>query len=574
MISLTIDGTDVQVTEGTTVLEAATAAGVHIPTLCYLEEVQAIGACRVCLVEVQGNKNLQASCTLPVYEGMVVTTTNDRVRKARKFSVEMLLSNHPFDCLACARNLSCELQKVAGELGIRGVSFTGEKTEVPIDDLSPSIRRDPNKCILCRRCVTVCQEVQGVGALSVQGRGFESRVEPAFETNLNDAVCSFCGQCTVVCPVGALTEKTNVDDVWKAISDPNKFVVVQDAPAVRAALGEEFGYPPGTLVTGKMLAAARRLGFDRVFDTNFAADLTIMEEGSELINRVKEGGTLPLITSCSPGWVKFAEHFYPEFIPNLSTCKSPHQMLGALVKTYYSEKEGIDPANVVVVSVMPCTAKKFECTRPEMCDSGYRDVDYVLTTRELARMIREAGIDFRNLPDETYDSPLGEYTGAATIFGATGGVMEAAVRTVYEILAGKAFPDLDLTMVRGLDGVKEAVVPIDGMGDVKVAVAHGLGNARKLLDKIKKGDATYHFIEVMACPGGCVSGGGQPVPASNTKRRLRASALYNEDKELKYRKSHDNPAIKAIYEQYLREPLGHKSHKLLHTEYTPRNKQY
>lgn len=574
MINLTIDGTDVQVTEGTTVLEAATAAGVHIPTLCYLEEVQAIGACRVCLVEVQGNKNLQASCTLPVYEGMVVTTTNDRVRKARKFSVEMLLSNHPFDCLACARNLSCELQKVAEELGIRGVSFTGEKTEVPIDDLSPSIRRDPNKCILCRRCVTVCQEVQGVGALFVQGRGFESRVEPAFETNLNDAVCSFCGQCTVVCPVGALTEKTNVDDVWKAISDPNKFVVVQDAPAVRAALGEEFGYPPGTLVTGKMLAAARRLGFDRVFDTNFAADLTIMEEGSELIKRVKEGGTLPMITSCSPGWVKFAEHFYPEFIPNLSTCKSPHQMLGALVKTYYSEKEGIDPANVVVVSVMPCTAKKFECTRPEMCGSGYRDVDYVLTTRELARMIREAGIDFRNLPDETYDSPLGEYTGAATIFGATGGVMEAALRTVYEILTGKTLPDLDLTMVRGLDGVKEAVVPIDGIGDVKVAVAHGLGNARKLLDKIKRGDATYHFIEVMACPGGCVSGGGQPVPASNTKRRLRASALYKEDKELKHRKSHDNPAIKAIYEQYLREPLGHKSHKLLHTEYTPRNKQY
>jgi NADH-quinone oxidoreductase subunit G/NADP-reducing hydrogenase subunit HndD len=574
MTNLTIDGRNVQVAEGTTVLEAATAAGIHIPTLCYLEEVQAIGACRVCLVEVQGNKNLQASCTLPVYEGMVVTTTNDRVRKARKFSVEMLLSNHPFDCLACARNLSCELQKVAEELGIREVTFTGEKTDVPIDDLSPSIRRDPNKCILCRRCVTVCQEVQGVGALFVQGRGFESRVEPAFETNLNDAVCSFCGQCTVVCPVGALTEKTNVDDVWKAISDPNKFVVVQDAPAVRAALGEEFGYPPGTLVTGKMLAAVRRLGFDRVFDTNFAADLTIMEEGSELIKRVKEGGTLPMITSCSPGWVKFAEHFYPEFIPNLSTCKSPHQMLGALVKTYYSEKEGIDPANVVVVSVMPCTAKKFECTRPEMCDSGYRDVDYVLTTRELARMIREAGIDFRNLPDETYDSPLGEYTGAATIFGATGGVMEAALRTVYEILTGKALPDLDLTMVRGLDGVKEAVVPIDGIGDVKVAVAHGLGNARKLLDKIKRGDATYHFIEVMACPGGCVSGGGQPVPASNTKRRLRASALYNEDKELKHRKSHDNPAIKAIYEQYLREPLGHKSHKLLHTEYTPRNKQY
>jgi iron-only hydrogenase group A len=574
MINLTIDGQKVQVEDGTSVLDAAKAAGIHIPTLCYLEEVQAIGACRVCLVEIQGNKNLQASCTLPATDGMVVSTTNDRVRRARKFSVEMLLSNHPFECLSCARNLSCELQAVAEELGVREVTFTGAKSGGAIDDLSPSIRRDPNKCILCRRCVTVCQQVQGVGALFVQGRGFESIIEPAFGANLNEAVCSFCGQCTVVCPVGALTERSNVEDVWAALSDPDKFVVIQDAPAVRAALGEEFGYPVGTLVTGKMLAAVRRLGFDRVFDTNFAADLTIIEEGSELIKRIKEGGTLPMITSCSPGWIKFAEHFYPEFIPNLSTCKSPHQMLGALSKTYYAEKEGIDPAKMVVVSVMPCTAKKFECSRPEMCDSGYQDVDYVLTTRELARMIREAGIDFQNLPDESYDNPLGEYTGAATIFGATGGVMEAALRTVYELLTGTALPSLDLTMVRGLDGVKEATIPIEGVGDVKVAVAHGLGNARMLLEKIKSGEDQYHFIEVMACPGGCVSGGGQPVPASNAKRRLRASALYQEDQDLQYRKSHDNPMIKKIYEEFLGEPLGHKSHKLLHTKYTPRDKQY
>ena len=571
MINLTINGVEIEVPEGSTILQAALKANIHIPTLCYLPEVQAIGACRVCLVEVEGNANLQASCVFPASNGLKVHTNTNKVRKARQFAVEMLLSNHPMDCLTCPRNLNCELQKIAHEMGITEIRFQGVKSKGGLDDSSPSIRRDNSKCILCRRCVSVCGNIQSVNALALQGRGFETRVEPAFLSGLGTVACTNCGQCTLVCPVGAITEKDDTQGVWDAISDPSKFVIIQDAPAVRAALGEEFGYPPGTLVTGKMLAAVRKLGFDRVFDTDFAADLTIMEEGSELLKRVNEGGTLPLITSCSPGWIKFIEHFYPELIPHLSTCKSPHQMLGALCKTYFAEKEGINPKDIVVVSVMPCTAKKFECTRPEMADSGYKDVDYVLTTRELARMIKEAGIDFCNLEDGTYDNPMGEYTGAATIFGATGGVMEAALRTAYEIATGKPLENLDFIAVRGLEGIKEATIKVDGIGDVKVAVAHGLGNARKLMEKIKHGDADYHFIEIMACPGGCVGGGGQPIPVNHEIRTLRAKALYNEDKSLRYRKSHENPSIKKIYEEYLIKPLGEKSHHLLHTSYTPRS---
>lgn len=452
---------------------------------------------------------------------------------------------------------------MAQQVGLREVRFEPQlrpKEEV-IDSSGPSIVRDTRKCIHCHRCVTVCEQIQTVAALTPAWRGSDVRVVPTFNLPLNETNCVNCGQCVVVCPVGALYEKDDTAAVWKAIEDPEKFVVVQEAPAIRAALGEEFGMTVGSLVTGKMIAAMRRLGFDRVFDTNFTADLTIMEEGHELLKRVKEGGTLPLITSCSPGWVKFCEHFYPDLLSHVSTCKSPQQMFGAMAKTYFAEHAGVDPKDIVSVSIIPCTAKKFESQRPEMGDSGYQDVDYVLTTRELARMIRQAGIDFVNLPDEDYDNPMGEYTGAATIFGATGGVMEAALRTAYVVVTGENLPDLNITPVRGLEGVKEAGVEVAGLGrTVKVAVAHGLGNARKLLDKIRSGEADYHFIEIMACPGGCVSGGGQPQPATNEKRALRAGALYSDDLGQKNRQSHENASVKQSYESFLKEPLGHKSH--------------
>ncbi len=568
-VTLTIDGRQVTVPTGTSVLEAATQAGVKIPTLCYLEEINEIGSCRLCVVEIEGARTLAASCVTPAAQGMVVHSNTRQVREARRAVLELIISNHPFECLTCVRSGSCELQALAESLGVREVRFEGAKSHHAVDNSTPSIVRDPDKCILCRRCVAVCEHVQGVSAISVSGRGFNSVVGPAGELPLNDAACTLCGQCILVCPTGALSEVDSTRKVWEALGDPMRHVVVQTAPAIRVALGEEFDMAPGSIVTGQMVAALRALGFDRVFDTNFTADLTILEEGNELLQRLATGGTLPMITSCSPGWIKFIEHFYPDMLDNLSTCKSPQQMFGALAKTYYAEKAGVNPADMFVVSIMPCTAKKFECERPEMRSSGYQDVDAVLTTRELARMLREGGIDPTALEPDDYDAPLGIGTGAAVIFGATGGVMEAALRTVYEVVMKKELPSLDFCEVRGFEGVKEAEV---ALGDtiVRVAVAHSLGNARKLLERVRSGEASYHFIEIMACPGGCIGGGGQPI-GTNTERRLkRIDATYQADRDLPLRKSHDNPEVKQLYDEFLGEPLGHRSHELLHTHYTAR----
>jgi NADH-quinone oxidoreductase subunit G len=576
-VKLTIDSRKVEVEAGATILEASKKAEIKIPTLCAWTEIgHTPGACRVCMTEVEGQRSLIAACVFPVAEGMVVHTNTEKVRMARKMVVELLLANHPQECNFCVRNGNCELQKVAEFVGLREVRFdyTQFDKEIMIDHSSPSIVRDSRKCINCHRCVTVCDSIQSVNVLTPAFRVSEVRVVPAFDLPLIESNCIACGQCIMACPVGALYEKDDINAVWKVLQDPKKHVVVQEAPAIRAALGEEFGLPVGTLVTGKMIAALRRLGFDKVFDTNFTADLTIIEEGNELLKRVKEGGKLPMITSCSPGWIKFCEHFYPELLGHLSTCKSPQQMFGALAKTYYAELAGIDPKDIIVVSIMPCTAKKFEAQRPEMTSSGFCDVDYVLTTRELARMIKEGGIDFLNLPDEDYDAPMGEYTGAGTIFGATGGVMEAALRTVYAVVTGENLPSLDITPVRGLEGVKEATVKVGALGDVKVAVAHGLANARKIMDRIAEGKADYAFIEIMCCPGGCIAGGGEPIPTNNEIRTLRSAALYRDDgKVQKLRQSHENPSVKKIYEKFLKEPLGHKSHKLLHTKYTKRGSE-
>lgn len=589
MATLTIDKTEVTVPNGTTVLEAARQAGITIPSLCYMKGLQEIGACRVCLVEVEGARSLMASCVTPVSEGMKVRTNTAKVREARRTIVELILSDHDGNCQTCDRNEDCELQSLARNLGIREIEYPGEKGKKFVDVSTPALVRDTSKCVSCRRCVTVCGEVQGVGALFPQNRGFELSVGPAFCGQLDDVVCVQCGQCSAVCPVGAISERDQIQEVWSALEDPEKHVVVQTAPAIRAALGECFDYAPGTLVTGKMVSALRKLGFDAVFDTNFTADLTILEEGNELLTRLKkalvdkEEVALPMITSCSPGWIKYCEHFYPEYLPNLSTCKSPQQMFGALAKTYYAEKIGINPKDVYVVSIMPCTAKKYEAQRPEMNASGYTDVDVVLTTRELGRMIKQSGMNFTELPDDTMDSPLGMSSGAADIFANTGGVMEAALRTAYEVVTGRPLPfaDLHVKPIAGLKGVKEVSIEITSTTPtwsflegvtLNVAVAHGLSHAREVLEHVKSGDAVYHFVEVMACPGGCIGGGGQPRITDNDVRQKRIEAIYQEDEGKALRKSHDNPDIVKIYEDYLVKPLGEKSHHLLHTKYTKRQK--
>ena len=574
MVNLKINGQDVSVPEGSTILDAAREVGINIPTLCYLKDINEIGACRMCLVEVKGARGLQAACVYPVAEGLEVFTNSEKARKARRMTLELILSNHEKKCLTCIRNKNCELQNLAEELGVDTLSFEGENIHHEIDDESTSLIRDNNKCVLCRRCIGACDNQQ-ISVISCLNRGFATEVGAAFNKSMADVGCIYCGQCIVSCPVGALYEKSSIPQVQNAIDTEGKHVVVQTAPAVRAALGEEFGLPIGTPVTGKMVAALRRLGFDKVFDTDTAADVTIMEEGTEFIQRFTKQEKLPLITSCSPGWVKFCEHYYPEFLDNLSTAKSPMEIFGAIIKSYYADKAGIDKKDIYSVAIMPCTSKKFEAARPEHSTSGAQDIDASLTTRELARMIKQAGIDFANLPDEEFDQPFGEATGAGVIFGTTGGVMEAAIRTVYEILEKKPLDDLNVTAVRGLDGVKEATLKIAGK-DVKVAVVHGTKNARTILEKVKAGEK-YDFIEIMACPGGCINGGGQPIVDSKTQatvdvKALRAKALYTEDERATLRKSHENPYVQMLYKEFFGEPCSHKAHELLHTHYQKRSK--
>ena len=575
-VNLKIDGIEVSVPSDYTILQAARSVNIDIPTLCYLEGINKYGSCRLCVVEIKGARALQAACVYPVSEGMEVFTNTPKVRRARRENLELILSNHDRSCLTCVRNRNCELQQLAEEFGIEEIKYSGENDPVYEKDASsPSYVRDNNKCVLCRRCVAAC-DMQAVSVIGAANRGFATTITTAFDTPVNEVACIYCGQCINVCPTGALTENNHIPRVIKAIDNPEKHVVVQTAPAVRAALGEEFGLPMGTPVTGKMVTALKLLGFDKVFDTDTGADLTIMEEGTEFIERFTKQEKLPLITSCSPGWVKFCEHNFPEFTENLSSAKSPMEMFAAIIKSYYAEKNNIAKENIYSVAVMPCTSKKFEAQRPEMSSSGSLDVDASLTTRELARMIKQAGINFAELPDSEFDDPFGGATGAAVIFGATGGVMEAAVRTVYEILEGKPLENLELEAIRGVEGIKEAALTIKGK-EVKIAVVHGTANAKALLEKIKAGEAKYDFIEVMACPGGCVNGGGQPIVSAKKRalfdiRAERAKALYAEDRGSALRKSHENPAIKKLYEEFLEKPCSHKAHELLHTHYTKRSK--
>ncbi|MFW6259723.1 MAG: NADH-dependent [FeFe] hydrogenase, group A6 [Tangfeifania sp.] len=589
-INLSINGFPVEIEKGKTILEAADTQGITIPTLCYHKDLCVAGNCRVCVVEVAGQKRLSAACATPVEEGMEILTNSLKVRNSRKHIIELLLAEHNADCTKCYRNGNCELQELASEYKIMTQDFLelAQLKNYTIDMFSPSIMKDDSKCIRCQRCVRTCAELQGVNALTVAYKGDQMKISTFFEKPMNDVVCTNCGQCVNHCPTGALVEKNYIEQVWEAIADPKKHVVVQTAPAVRIGLGEELGLKPGARVTGKMVAALKRLGFDSVLDTDFTADLTIMEEGTELLTRLKKvlvdkdkDVKLPMATSCSPGWIKYIEHMYPEYLDNLSTCKSPQQMFGALAKTYYAKARNIEPENIVSVSIMPCTAKKYEANRPEMHDSGYRDVDYVLTTRELAILIKQAGLDFEKLEPAKYDRLMGESTGAAVIFGATGGVMEAALRTAYELVTGREVPfeNLNITAVRGMEGVRKATIKIekpleewaflDGV-ELKCAVAHGLVNAKKVMESVKSGEADFHFVEVMACPGGCLGGGGQPIPTNPEIRQKRTEAIYAEDADLSIRKSHENPEIQKIYNDFLIEPLGEKSHHLLHTKYTKR----
>ncbi len=576
MINLKIDDKEIQVEEGTTILQAARQASIDIPTLCFLKDINEIGDCRMCIVQVDGRRGFATSCIQKVEEGMVVKTHSKEVIEARKVILDLILSNHQRDCLTCTRNGNCELQNLAVKFNVTGIEYEGETNKHQIDDLSPSIVRDFNKCILCRRCVSVCKKVQEIGAIDCINRGFNSCISTVGDNSLNDVNCTFCGQCIEACPVGALREKDSIEEAWEKLKDPDTYVIVQTAPAVRVALGEEFGMPIGTNVTGKMVAALKRLGFDKVFDTNTGADFTIMEEGTEFIQRLNENYNLPMITSCSPGWVRYVEANYPENIKYLSSCKSPHEMFGALIKTYYAEKNNIDPEKIYVVSVMPCIAKKYERQRTELKNNGMYDVDCVLTTRELARMIKQANIEFSELENEEFDNPMGEATGAAAIFGVTGGVMEAALRTASEILSGEELEDIDFKQVRGEEGIRRAILKI-GERDIKVVVANGLGNAKIIMEEIKSGKADYQFVEIMACPGGCIMGGGQPIKNSKIRatvdvRKKRADAMYTIDEKSRIRKSHENPVLKQIYSEYIGVPGGHKAHELFHTTYSKKQK--